>query len=234
MNKRLTWRALILSRSAIAGIEKSAAGSSAMWPIRRLRAHALNWDCPRGRWVQQGRVRHLRRRCRGRAARRGVGPAPARTEPAPRMGHDPGTAGRGPGNPRSTFEPLQNLDRHGRVIYIGTFSKTMLPSLRLGFLVAPPTLRKALRAAKDVTDWHSPLTTQAALARFIDDGLLARHIRRAGPLPRAWPSSHCRTSTPRLRCSQAWCSASARSRSRSARSRRGSVDSGKLSIDMRC
>ncbi|MBL1101835.1 MocR-like pyridoxine biosynthesis transcription factor PdxR [Streptomyces coffeae] len=75
-------------------------------------------------------------------------------------------------------ETLQSLDRAGHVIYVGSFSKVMLPSLRIGFLVAPAPLRTALRSAKYTADWHTPVPTQAALARFIDDGLLARHIRR--------------------------------------------------------
>ena len=76
------------------------------------------------------------------------------------------------------IEPLQSLDRSGRVCYIGTFSKVMLPTLRLGFLVAPPALRTALRRAKYVTDWHTALPAQGALARFIGDGGLSAHIRR--------------------------------------------------------
>jgi GntR family transcriptional regulator/MocR family aminotransferase len=76
------------------------------------------------------------------------------------------------------LEPLQSLDRRGRVLYVGSFSKVLLPSLRLGFVVAPASLRPALLAAKRLTDWHSELWGQAALARFIDEGLLARHIRR--------------------------------------------------------
>ncbi|HZC27975.1 MAG TPA: PLP-dependent aminotransferase family protein [Actinopolymorphaceae bacterium] len=76
------------------------------------------------------------------------------------------------------IEPLQNLDRAGRVIYVGTFSKVLLPILRLGFLVAPSSLHQALRTAKYVTDWHSPLTNQVALARFIEEGALGRHIRK--------------------------------------------------------
>ncbi|MFE3743775.1 PLP-dependent aminotransferase family protein [Streptomyces sp. NPDC059134] len=75
-------------------------------------------------------------------------------------------------------ETLQSLDREGHVIYVGSFSKVMLPSLRVGFLVAPAPLRGALRTAKYATDWHTALPTQAALARFVDNGLLARHIRR--------------------------------------------------------
>jgi GntR family transcriptional regulator/MocR family aminotransferase len=77
------------------------------------------------------------------------------------------------------LEPLQSLDRRGRVIYVGTFSKTLLPMLRLGFLVAPASLRDALHTAKRLTDWHGELTTQASLARFIDEGQLARHVRKA-------------------------------------------------------
>lgn len=53
----------------------------------------------------------------------------------------------------------------------------LLPTLRLGFLVAPASLQPALHAAKRLTDWNGELATQAALARFIDRGLLARHIR---------------------------------------------------------
>lgn len=76
------------------------------------------------------------------------------------------------------LDPLQSLDRTGRVIYVGSFSKVLLPTLRLGFLIAPTTLQPALHAAKQLSDWHGELATQAALARFIDQGLLARHIRR--------------------------------------------------------
>ncbi|PRY30347.1 PLP-dependent aminotransferase family protein [Umezawaea tangerina] len=87
------------------------------------------------------------------------------------------------------LEPLQSLDRAGRVVYVGSFSKTLLPTLRLGFLVAPASLRPALRAAKQLTDWHGDPIAQAALARFIDEGLLARHIRRA---TRVYAARHAR------------------------------------------
>ncbi|NDU72960.1 aminotransferase class I/II-fold pyridoxal phosphate-dependent enzyme [Actinomadura sp. DSM 109109] len=76
-------------------------------------------------------------------------------------------------------EPLQSLDEDGRVLYTGTFSKIMRPVLRLGFLVAPPSLHRAFRMARYVSSWHAELPAQAALARFIDEGLLARHIRRS-------------------------------------------------------
>ena len=64
------------------------------------------------------------------------------------------------------------------VFYAGSFSKTMLPTSRIGFVVAPPGLCAALRAAKYIADWHTSMPTQAALARLTDDGHLARHIRK--------------------------------------------------------
>jgi GntR family transcriptional regulator/MocR family aminotransferase len=76
------------------------------------------------------------------------------------------------------LEPLQSLDGSGRVLYIGSLSKVLLPTLRLGFLVAPPPLHAALRKAKFVSDWHTAVPMQGAAAQFIDDGLLAQHIRR--------------------------------------------------------
>ena len=76
------------------------------------------------------------------------------------------------------IEPLQTLDQAGRVIYVGSFSKTLLATLRLGFVVVPPSLGPAVRAAKWLTDWHTPLPLQAALARFIGQGLFARHVRK--------------------------------------------------------
>ncbi|CCV07142.1 Uncharacterized HTH-type transcriptional regulator yhdI (fragment) [Mesorhizobium metallidurans STM 2683] len=82
------------------------------------------------------------------------------------------------------LEPLQTLDTRGRVVYVGSFSKTMLPTLRLGFLVTPPSLRLALHKAKFVSDWHSSTLGQAALARFIDEGAFARHIRRVSAIYR--------------------------------------------------
>ncbi|WP_158882543.1 PLP-dependent aminotransferase family protein [Amycolatopsis anabasis] len=76
------------------------------------------------------------------------------------------------------MEPLHSLDGAGRVIYVGSFSKVLYPALRLGYLIAPPSLRSALRKAKYLTDWHSPGPAQAALARFLDEGAFARHVRK--------------------------------------------------------
>ena len=73
---------------------------------------------------------------------------------------------------------LQGLDRNGRVIYIGTFSKTVFPALRLGFLVAPKDLIDIFTSAKALRDWHSPQLDQAVLAEFITDGHFAKHLRK--------------------------------------------------------
>ncbi|MGH6690569.1 MAG: PLP-dependent aminotransferase family protein [Gammaproteobacteria bacterium] len=74
---------------------------------------------------------------------------------------------------------LQALDRAGRVIYTGTFCKVMFPSLRLAFLVAPPSLVDAVVAAKYALDAHTAKHAQAALADFIQEGYLASHLRRS-------------------------------------------------------
>jgi GntR family transcriptional regulator/MocR family aminotransferase len=77
------------------------------------------------------------------------------------------------------LEPLHSLDRGDRVLYVGSFSKTMLPMLRLGFLVAPPSLMPALLAAKRLAAGQTDVTTQGAMARFMADGLFVRHVRRS-------------------------------------------------------
>jgi len=77
------------------------------------------------------------------------------------------------------LEPLQTLDVSGRVIYIGSFSKTMLPALRLGFLVMPSSIREVMVKAKFVTDWHSSTLVQGGLAQFMSAGHFARHLRKA-------------------------------------------------------
>ncbi|TDV33790.1 GntR family transcriptional regulator [Paraburkholderia caballeronis] len=76
------------------------------------------------------------------------------------------------------MEPLKSLDRAGLVAYVGTFSKTMFPDLRVGYLVPPATLAGALVCARQIGDGHGCLLTQAALARFMTDGHFARHLRR--------------------------------------------------------
>ncbi|MGI8468586.1 MAG: PLP-dependent aminotransferase family protein [Pyrinomonadaceae bacterium] len=73
---------------------------------------------------------------------------------------------------------LQGLDQEGRVLYIGTFSKTIFPSLKLGCLVVPLDLADVFTAARMLSGAHSPLIEQAILAEFISEGHFARHVRR--------------------------------------------------------
>jgi GntR family transcriptional regulator/MocR family aminotransferase len=76
------------------------------------------------------------------------------------------------------LDALQTLDREARVFYVGTFSKSLFPSLRKGFVVVPAWARESFIAVKHVADSHSDTITQSVLAAFIRDGHLARHVRR--------------------------------------------------------
>jgi len=73
---------------------------------------------------------------------------------------------------------LQGMDHAGRVFYIGTFSKTLFPALRLGYLVVPPSLVDAFWRARINIDGHFPILEQAVVADFISEGHFGQHIRR--------------------------------------------------------
>ncbi len=73
---------------------------------------------------------------------------------------------------------LQSIDQAGRVIYMGTFSKTLLPSFRLGFLIVPDDIAGPFARARSVIDRHAPLMEQMVLAEFIHRGFYAAHLRQ--------------------------------------------------------
>jgi GntR family transcriptional regulator/MocR family aminotransferase len=73
---------------------------------------------------------------------------------------------------------LHGLDVDGRVIYVGTFSKTLFPALRLGFLIVPPDLRDGMINARRALDFHPAAPEQAVLADFMEGGHFERHLRR--------------------------------------------------------
>lgn len=76
------------------------------------------------------------------------------------------------------LDALQTMDRSQSVFYLGTFSKSLFPGLRLGYVAAPGWALPALAAAKQCADGHCPLPAQDALAAFINEGHLARHVRK--------------------------------------------------------
>jgi GntR family transcriptional regulator / MocR family aminotransferase len=77
-----------------------------------------------------------------------------------------------------SLDSLQGLDRQGRVVYIGTFSRTIFEALRIGYLIAPKNLVPAFSAAKWLCDRHTATLEQETLARFISSGMYERHLRR--------------------------------------------------------
>jgi GntR family transcriptional regulator/MocR family aminotransferase len=73
---------------------------------------------------------------------------------------------------------LQGLDRHGLVLFTGSFSKVLFPSLRLGYLVLPHDLVDRFSDTLSITRRHAPLLEQAILSDFITAGHFGRHLRR--------------------------------------------------------
>lgn len=72
---------------------------------------------------------------------------------------------------------VQGLDRHERTIYIGTFTKSLFPSLRIGYVILPPQLVKPMTVARSLLDGHTALIAQLTLARFMEGGHFGAHIR---------------------------------------------------------
>ncbi len=77
---------------------------------------------------------------------------------------------------------LKSIDQTGRVIYVGTFSKSLFPALRLGFLVAPPSLVEDFDRMAQATQQGAATNQQSVVASFIEEGHFATHIRRMGRL----------------------------------------------------
>ena len=95
---------------------------------------------------------------------------------------------------------MQALDGGRNVIYVGTFSKVLFPSLRIGFIVCPPALIEPLTAARAISGRHGSTLEQRVLARFINDGHLARHVRRMRAVYRERQEvllEACRSALPR-------------------------------------
>lgn len=73
---------------------------------------------------------------------------------------------------------LHGLDKHGRVIFAGSFNKVLFPSLRLAYMVVPPALVSVFARVKHMMTRHHPLLEQEVVADFMEEGHFTRHLRR--------------------------------------------------------
>jgi DNA-binding transcriptional MocR family regulator len=80
--------------------------------------------------------------------------------------------------------PLKALDRSGAVVHISSFSKVLMPGLRIGYVVASPPLHERLLSLRRATDLCNPPLLQRALGKFLHSGGLKRHLRRVLPIYR--------------------------------------------------
>ena len=87
---------------------------------------------------------------------------------------------------------VQALDRAGRVIYVGSFSKTVAPGLRVGYVVLPPSLVSVVRLARLASDMNTSVAEQAVLAEFLAGGHFARHIPAHARVVSAAAGGHAR------------------------------------------
>ncbi|MGK9175325.1 PLP-dependent aminotransferase family protein [Yokenella regensburgei] len=79
---------------------------------------------------------------------------------------------------RKVLPALKSLDTHDRVIYMGTFSKTILPSLRISYLVMPRSTINAFHETGEITENGQPILTQKIVASFLSEGHFFRHLKK--------------------------------------------------------
>jgi GntR family transcriptional regulator/MocR family aminotransferase len=78
----------------------------------------------------------------------------------------------------SPVPPLYGLDDSSNVIYLGTVSKTLSPTLRIGYLVVPHQLQDVFITAKELVDRHTSISEQSAVASMLESGLYESHVRK--------------------------------------------------------
>jgi GntR family transcriptional regulator/MocR family aminotransferase len=74
--------------------------------------------------------------------------------------------------------PLHGLDDNDNVIYLGTVSKTLSPTMRIGYLIVPPRLQELFATAKQIVDRHTSMSDQTALAALFESGVYESHVRK--------------------------------------------------------
>lgn len=79
---------------------------------------------------------------------------------------------------RKVLPSLKSLDRHDRVIFMGTFSKTIMPSLRMGYVVMPASTVDAFTDCADIVASGQPVLTQKILTAFLSEGHFFRHLKK--------------------------------------------------------
>jgi DNA-binding transcriptional MocR family regulator len=75
---------------------------------------------------------------------------------------------------------LQGLDAYNRTIYIGTFTKSLFPGLRIAYMIVPSELTEPFTMARTLMDGHTASITQLTLAKFLEEGILAPTFARCG------------------------------------------------------
>lgn len=79
----------------------------------------------------------------------------------------------------SPILPLASVDKHGMVIYIGSFSKTLFPSIRIGYIVAPPNLILELSKVRQIMDVQGDPILEQVVAELLNEGQIRRHLKKA-------------------------------------------------------
>ncbi|MGK3226446.1 PLP-dependent aminotransferase family protein [Enterobacter soli] len=79
---------------------------------------------------------------------------------------------------RKVLPSLKSLDQHDRVIFMGTFSKTIMPSLRMGYVVMPASTVAAFTDCADIVASGQPILTQKILTAFLNEGHFFRHLKK--------------------------------------------------------
>ena len=86
---------------------------------------------------------------------------------------------------------MASLDHHGNVIYVGTLTKTFVPAVRVGFMVAPRNVIQAASRLRRMLDWQGDSMMEVAIAELYRNGTMVRHIRKVVSIYRERRDNFC-------------------------------------------